>query len=69
MTVEFEAVSVVDQAVEDGIGKRGLVDDVVPGRDRELAGDQDRASLVAVLDDFHEVAALAAYFGSVKPKN
>ena len=41
MTVEFEAVSVVDQAVEDGICESGLVDDVVPGRDRELAGDQD----------------------------
>ncbi len=58
MTVEFEAVSVVDQAVEDGIGECGFVDDVVPCGNRELAGDQDRASLVAVLDDFHEVPSL-----------
>ena len=45
-------------AVEDGVGKRGFVDDVVPGRDRELAGDQDRASPMAVFDDFHQVATL-----------
>ena len=45
-------------AVEDGVGKRGFVDDVVPGRDRELAGDQDRASPMAVFDDFHQVTTL-----------
>ena len=44
-------------AVEDGIGKRGLVGDVVPGCNRKLAGDQDRASSIAVLDDLHEVTA------------
>ena len=58
MAVEFEAIGIVDQAVEDGVGKRGFVDDVVPRRDRELAGDQDRASPMAVFDDFHEVATL-----------
>ena len=41
LAVEFEAVGVVDQAVEDSVGKGRFVDDVVPGRDRELAGDQD----------------------------
>ena len=45
-------------AVEDGIGKRGLVDDVVPSCNRKLAGDRDRSSSIAVLDDFHEVTAL-----------
>jgi len=47
-------------AVEDGVGKRGFVDDVVSGRDRELAGDQDRASPMAVFDDFHQVATLTS---------
>ena len=45
-------------AVEDGIGERGLVGDVVPGCNRKLAGDRDRSSSTAVLDDFHEVTAL-----------
>jgi hypothetical protein len=51
-------VGVVDQAVEDGIGDGGIADDLVPAIDRDLAGDDDRAGLVAVLDDFQEVAAL-----------
>lgn len=39
VAIEFEAIGVVDQAVEDGIGKGRFVDDVVPGGDRQLAGD------------------------------
>lgn len=59
MAIQFEAIGVVDQAVEYGIGECGFVDDVVPCGDRELAGDQDRASPMAVLDDLHEIAALS----------
>lgn len=51
-------MGVVDQAVEDGIGDGGIADDLVPAVDRDLAGDDDRAGLVAVLDDLQEVAAL-----------
>ena len=58
MPFEFEPIGVVNQAVKDGIGKCGLVDDVVPSCNRKLAGDQDRSSSIAVLDDFHEVTAL-----------
>ena len=41
MTVEFVAMGVVDEAVEDRIGKGGFVDHGVPCCDRQLAGDQD----------------------------
>ena len=41
MTVQFEAMRVVNQTVEDRIGKGGFVDHGVPRCDRELAGDQD----------------------------
>ena len=58
LAVEFEAIGVVNQAVENGIGKGRFADDIVPGGDGQLAGDQDRALAVAVLDDFHQVAAL-----------
>ena len=51
-------MGVVDDAVEDGVGEGGFADDVMPFGDGQLAGDQDRGVLVAVLDDFHEVAAL-----------
>ena len=38
LAVEFEAIGVVHDAIEDGIGEGGLIDDLVPGADRELAG-------------------------------
>jgi len=56
--VEIEAVGVVDEAVEDGIGEGRLADHLVPGLYGELAGDQRRARAVAVFDDLHQVAAL-----------
>ena len=62
VAVELEAICVVNQSIENGIGKGRFVDDVVPGGDGQLAGDQDRALAVAVLDDFHQVAALTACF-------
>ena len=49
----------MDQAVENGIGEGRLVDDVVPAIDGKLAGDDGGAGFVAVLDDLHQVAALA----------
>ena len=37
--LELDAVGVVDEAVEDGIGEGGLADHLVPGVDGQLAGD------------------------------
>ena len=37
----------------------GLADNLMPGCRGELAGDQDRASPIAILDDLHEIAPLA----------
>ena len=46
-------------AVEDGVGKRGFGEDVVPCSNRKLTGNPDRSSSDTVLDDLHEVTALA----------
>ena len=51
-------MGVVDEAVEDGVGQRGVADHVVPTVDRELAGDEGRGALVAVVDDLQQIAAL-----------
>jgi len=53
-----EAVGVVDEAVEDGVGQRRIADDVVPVFDRNLAGDDGGRAAVAIVDDFEQVAAL-----------
>jgi len=53
-------MSVVDEAVEDGVGDGGIRDDLVPMVDRDLTGDDGRTTLMAVIDDLEEIAALLA---------
>jgi IstB-like ATP binding protein len=52
-------VGIVQEAVEDGGGKDGFADVIVPVVDRELTGNQGGAQTIAILDDFHQVVALA----------
>ena len=49
---------VVDDAIEDGVGQRRIADDLVPAVDRHLAGDDQRAGVVAILDDLQQIALL-----------
>ncbi len=51
-------MGVVDEAVEDGVGERRIADDLVPLLDRNLAGDQNRRALMAIFEDFEEIALL-----------
>ena len=48
----------MDDAIENGVADRRLPDHLMPSWHGELAGDQDGAAAVAILDDFHEIAAL-----------
>ena len=48
----------MDDAIEDRVGKRRVADDLIPALDWNLAGDDNRAGVVAVLDNLQEVAAL-----------
>jgi hypothetical protein len=56
--LEFDAVGIVNQAVEDTISDGGITDLIVPLSDRHLAGEDRRACLVAVITDLQKVAAL-----------
>jgi len=55
---EVDPVGVVDHPVEDRIGECRDADHIVPAVDRDLAGDQERAGVVAVLDDFEQISRL-----------
>lgn len=44
---EVDAVSVVDEAVEDGVGVGWIADDIVPFVDWKLAGDDRGSSSMA----------------------
>ena len=55
---EFDAMGVVNDAVQDGIAKGWICNDVVPLSNGDLACDQQRAFVVAIIDDFQKVSAL-----------
>ena len=48
----------VHDAVQDGVGQRGLVQPGVPGRHRQLAGDERRASTHPVVEQLQQVVSL-----------
>ena len=54
---EIDAVGVVDEAIEDGVGVGRIADQLVPFVDRDLAGDDGRAAAVAFFEDFEQVVA------------
>jgi len=55
---KFDPVGIVDDAIEDRIGKRRIANDVMPAIDRRLAGENNRARIVTILDDFEQIARL-----------
>ena len=54
---EREFVSVVNQAIEHGVGQGGIADGLMPMRNRQLAGDQGRVSAVAVFEQCEHVVS------------
>lgn len=50
---------VMHEAIEDGIGKRGVADEVVPVLDGDLTRDERRASPAPIFDQFEQIAAFA----------
>src|SRR6266436_9579036 len=58
VAAELEAMGVVNDPVEDGVGEGWLADQVMPAIDRDLAGDQGGAAAVAVLDNCQHVMTL-----------
>ena len=58
ISTHLDAVGVVDQPVDDAVGKRGIADLLVPARHGELRSQDRRAHLVAILTDLPELAAL-----------
>lgn len=63
LAFEFEPIGMVNQAVEDGIGDGGVVNDLVPLVDRELAGHERGALSVPIVEDLEQVAVLFARDG------
>jgi hypothetical protein len=54
----LQTVSIVDEAIEDGICHRWVCNRLVPVLDRQLAGDERGAAVVPVIDKLQEIVAL-----------
>src|SRR5580693_9190810 len=55
---QLDAVGIVDDPVEDGVGIGRIADRVVPALDWDLRGQDRGGTLVAIVDDLHQVATL-----------
>lgn len=54
---EVEGVGVVHQPIEEGIGQGGFVEIGVPGGHGELTDDHGGLAVVAIVEEFEQVAA------------
>ena len=57
----------MDETVENGVGDGWVGDHLMPMVDRDLAGDDGRATLMAVVDDLKEIATLVGGERSQSP--
>ena len=67
LAAQFDAMGIMDEAVEDAVGDGGIADLLVPLGDGNLRGQDRRASLTTFLADFPEVAPLRFLQGSHRP--
>src|SRR5271169_6061008 len=63
---QLDAIGVVDDAIENGVGQSGISHEFIPAVDRKLAGDDQGTSVVAILDDLQQITLLLGQqrFGS-----
>ncbi len=54
---------IVHEAVQNGVGTSGVANDLMPGRQRELGGDDCRSSAISFLDDFEQIVTSAGVEG------
>ena len=57
LAAQFDAMSVVNQTVEDAVSDGGIANLLVPARDRQLGSEYVGTSLVAILADLPDFAA------------
>jgi hypothetical protein len=58
VSLDVDAVCVKDDPVENSIRDCGLTVHVMPARDRQLRGDDGRATLIAFLEKLKQIEAL-----------
>jgi len=54
---ELDAMRVVNETIEDGVGVGRIADDVVPGWDGKLGCDDRRSASITLFEDFEQLMA------------
>ena len=54
---------IVHEAIENGVRVGGIANDLVPGRERELGGDDRRSAAISLLEDFEQIVTGAGVEG------
>jgi len=67
LSLEIEPVSIVDQAVQDGVPDGWIGEAGVPFWNRHLSGDHCGGSAIAIIQDFEQVLGLCASQGITQP--
>jgi hypothetical protein len=60
---QLDAMRIVDEAVQDGVGVSGVANDLMPGRQGELGGDDRRPAAVSLLENFEQIVTGAGVEG------
>jgi hypothetical protein len=58
ISFQIDFVSIVDNAIQDGVSQRWVLNELMPMIYGELTGDQGRPESVAIVDDFQEISTL-----------
>ncbi len=64
---DFDAMSIVDDSVENGDGDGGFADHLMPCRDRQLSGDDGGSALVPLFEELEQIEPLLIGEGMGSP--
>ena len=56
-------MGIVHEAVQNGVGVSGVANDLMPGGQRELRGDDRRSPSIPLLEDFEQIVPGAGVEG------
>lgn len=58
LSLQFDAECVVEEAIENGVSDGGILDELMPGIQRVLTGEEGRSGALSVIEDFEEEPVL-----------
>lgn len=67
IALQFDAIGVVEEAIENRVSHRGIIDELMPGIQGVLTGEEGRPGALSVIKDFEEEPVLIGLEGRQAP--